>query len=79
LSPSPLSNLDLLVETKVLLDLQNGHSDVGHKVNLSAAVLLAGAMLPRYLKTKKIWPAGVMGAAGLMSLLYEGKKTWEWM
>ncbi|KAL4518182.1 hypothetical protein Ndes2526A_g01369 [Nannochloris sp. 'desiccata'] len=59
--------------------INNGQSEVGHKVNVSAAVLLAGAMVPRYLKTKKIWPAGVMGAAGLMSLLYEGKKSLEWM
>jgi uncharacterized membrane protein (UPF0136 family) len=61
--------------------MQNGQSDVGHKVNLSAAVLLAGAMIesmiPRFLKTGKVWPAGIMGAAGLLSLLYEGKKTWE--
>ena len=52
---------------------------MGHKVNLSAAVLLAGAMVPRYLKTKKVWPAGVMGLAGIISVFYEGKKALEWM
>lgn len=52
---------------------------MGHKVNLSAAVLLAGAMIPRYLKTGKLWPAGIMGAAGVLSVIYEGKKTLEWM
>lgn len=76
---SPSSDFDLLVETNFSSEMQNGQSEVGHKVNVSAAVLLAGAMVPRYLKTKKIWPAGVMGAAGLMSLLYEGKKSLEWM
>ena len=59
--------------------MQNGQSDVGHKVNLSAAVLLAGAMVPRYLKTKKVWPAGVMGLAGIISVFYEGKKALEWI
>ncbi len=58
---------------------QNGRSDQGHKVSLVAAVLLAGAMVPRYLKTHKVWPAGVMAVTGVVSALYEGKKTFEWM
>lgn len=59
--------------------LQNGRSDEGHKVNLAAAVILAGAMVPRYLKTRKVWPAGVMAVTGVVSALYEGKKMLEWM
>ena len=68
-----------LLNKPILLVLQTGHSDTGHKVNFGAALLLAGAMTPRYLKTKKVWPAGVMSVVGVVSLVYEGKKALEWM
>lgn len=50
----------------------------GHKVNLCAALLLTGSMVPRYFKTKKVWPAGIMSITGIMSALYEGRKVVEW-
>lgn len=51
---------------------------MGHRVSLGAAVLLAGAMVPRYLKTRKVWPAGVMAVAGVASAVYETRKVMEW-
>ena len=41
-------------------------------------MLLVGAMLPRAIRTRKVWPAGVMAVAGLASTAYHGQKSWEW-
>lgn len=59
--------------------VNKGASDLGHKINTGAAVLLLGAMGSRYFKTKKLWPAGVMSIAGLASAIYEGRQALLWM
>lgn len=59
--------------------LQNGRSDRGHQVSLLASVALLGAMGPRYIRTRKVFPAGIMSLAGAGSAIYEARKAWEWM
>ena len=59
--------------------INRGSADLGHRINTAAALLLAGAMGPRYLTTRKLWPAGIMAVAGLASAVYEGRQAWLWM
>ncbi|PRW45197.1 UPF0136 domain isoform B [Chlorella sorokiniana] len=59
--------------------INSGRPDVGHPLALVASIALVGAMAPRYLKTKKAWPAGVMAVAGALNVLYQGRKTQEWL
>jgi len=66
-------------KTLSLISPQNGRSNIGHQVNLGAAVLLTGAMVPRYLKTHKVWPAGLLSLTGFASGLYEGRKVLQWL
>ncbi|KAL6777845.1 hypothetical protein ACKKBG_A15895 [Auxenochlorella protothecoides x Auxenochlorella symbiontica] len=59
--------------------IQIGRSDRGHQVSLAASLVLLGAMGPRYLRTRKAMPAGVMSVAAIASAVYQGRKTWEWL
>lgn len=59
--------------------VQIGRSDRGHQVSLAASLVLLGAMGPRYLRTRKAMPAGVMSVAAIASAVYQGRKTWEWL
>jgi len=36
-------------------------------------------MAPRYVKTRKVWPAGVMALSGAAAALYEAQQTLNWM
>lgn len=59
--------------------INSGHPDVGHPLALAGSATLAGAMGSRAAKTKKLWPAGVLASLGVLSSLYQGKKTYEWL
>ncbi|KAJ9505162.1 hypothetical protein QJQ45_030293, partial [Haematococcus lacustris] len=50
----------------------------GHVVGGVTSLVLAGMMGSRYARTKKMMPAGIMAAAGMLGLLYHGKKTMDW-
>lgn len=41
----------------------------GHIIGLVISVALLGKFLPAYLKTKKLYPAGIMAAAALLGLV----------
>lgn len=58
--------------------LRSGRSDLGHPCNLAASLALVGAMTPRAMKTRKLWPAGVLAVVGWASTGYEAVKTLEW-
>ncbi|KAL4448198.1 hypothetical protein ABPG75_005417 [Micractinium tetrahymenae] len=59
--------------------INSGRPDVGHPLSLAASLALLGAMAPRFAKTRKVWPAGVMSLAGALSAVYQGMKTREWL
>lgn len=59
--------------------INSGRPDVGHPLSLAASLALLGAMAPRFAKTRKVWPAGVMSLAGAASAVYQGLKTREWL
>lgn len=40
--------------------------------------VLAGAMISRTVRTKKIMPAGIVSVLAVSALLYNGKKSYEW-
>ena len=62
-----------------LLPVQSGRSNLGHPTNLAASLALVAAMTPRAIRTRKLWPAGVMALLGWASSGYEAKKTLEWL
>lgn len=51
----------------------------GHAVGLATSVVLTSAMGARFLKSKKLMPAGIMAAAGLLAGVYHGMKIPEWL
>ncbi|EFN56253.1 hypothetical protein CHLNCDRAFT_145084 [Chlorella variabilis] len=46
---------------------------------LFASLALVSAMAPRYARTHKVWPAGLMALTGALSAIYQGLKTREWL
>ncbi|KAG1669691.1 hypothetical protein FOA52_002075 [Chlamydomonas sp. UWO 241] len=54
-------------------------ASVGHQAGAVTSLVLAGMGGVRLVKTKKVMPAGVMTAAGLLALAYHTKKAQEWM
>jgi uncharacterized membrane protein (UPF0136 family) len=42
---------------------------VGLVLGIVAAILSAGGMAPRYAKSKKVWPAGIVLAASVLTLV----------
>ena len=59
--------------------ISRGDATRGHQLATAASAVLVGVMGARYLRTKKVVPAGVLTGAGVASLGYNGMKTWEWM
>lgn len=46
-----------------------GSSEVGLIVGAVTSLLLAGRFVPAFMKTRKVMPAGMMGACALMGLI----------
>jgi len=42
------------------------------------STVLTLGMVPRFLKTKKFMPSGLVSLLGVVSLVYNGKKWYEW-
>lgn len=59
--------------------INRGRPDVGHPLSLAASLALVSAMAPRYARTHKVWPAGLMALTGALSAIYQGLKTREWL
>ncbi|PSC67790.1 transmembrane s 14c isoform B [Micractinium conductrix] len=57
--------------------ISSGRPDIGHPLSLVASLALVGAMAPRFAKTKKLWPAGVMSVTGALSAACQGVETRE--
>uniref|UniRef100_A0A7S0YNV4 Transmembrane protein 14 n=1 Tax=Polytomella parva TaxID=51329 RepID=A0A7S0YNV4_9CHLO len=58
--------------------IQNVDAVLGHQVGCVTSVALAASMGARFLKTKKVFPAGVVAGAGVLGLAYHIKKYQEW-
>ena len=59
------------------LVIQKGEDFKGHALALATSILVVGGTLPRAIKTQKVVPAAV-AALGLISGIYQSKKTLEW-
>lgn len=59
--------------------INHGEDLRGHMCACTTGAVLAGGMGSRVLKTGKFMPAGLVASLGLVSMIYEGKKTKEWM
>lgn len=68
----------IAVYFRYLCSPNGGKPDTGHQLATATSTLLVGGTLPRALKTKKFMPAGLIAAIGTISLVYNGKKAYEW-
>lgn len=62
-----------------LSSAQSGKHVEGHTVSLAASFVMLGAMAPRFIRSKKIWPAGVCTVLGGANVPYQYFKTRQWM
>lgn len=53
---------------------QSNQADTGHAVGLAGSLLLTGVMGARFAKTKKLMPAGLLAATGLLGSVYNYQK-----
>lgn len=60
------------------IHVQNGRNHRGHQVSLLASAALLGAMGPRFIKTRKVFPPGVLSLAAAGTAYYEYKQAQEW-
>eukprot|EP00510_Aplanochytrium_minuta_P009782 CAMPEP_0184063352 /NCGR_PEP_ID=MMETSP0957-20130417/835_1 /TAXON_ID=627963 /ORGANISM="Aplanochytrium sp, Strain PBS07" /LENGTH=109 /DNA_ID=CAMNT_0026360309 /DNA_START=111 /DNA_END=437 /DNA_ORIENTATION=- len=58
--------------------ISKGDGKEGHSLALALSGTLTGVMGGRFLKTKKVMPAGVLLGAGGLSATYHGIKAAEW-
>lgn len=61
------------------LSAQSGKHVEGHTVSLAASFVMLGAMAPRFIKSKKLWPAGLCTILGGANVPYQYIKTRQWM
>lgn len=72
--PSLLSGLALsIVFTYSGLQIQNGDYEKGHTTGLIGSSILGAGMTVRFIRTRKIFPAGVFGVLGLLSTAYHAQ------
>merc|ERR1719192_404735 len=57
---------------------QNIDPRMGHDIALASGVVLLGAMGPKFVKTRKVMPAGLASGVGLLTSAYNAKKCMEW-
>eukprot|EP00878_Enallax_costatus_P006957 GHUV01007291.1.p1 GENE.GHUV01007291.1~~GHUV01007291.1.p1 ORF type:complete len:111 (+),score=34.35 GHUV01007291.1:177-509(+) len=55
-----------------------GDPATGHLCGLVSSLVLTGAMGARFAGTRKVMPAGVMAAAGVLGAVYNFQKHQEW-
>ena len=58
--------------------INNGREVAGFRTGLHTSALLAGVMGARFIKSRKVMPAGALAALSLISSGYHGKKYVEW-
>lgn len=58
--------------------IQTHDAFVGHSLGATASAVMMGMMGMRYLKTKKVMPAGVLAGSGLLGLAYHAHKARQW-
>ena len=58
--------------------INSGREVAGFRTGLHTSALLAGVMGARFIKHRKVMPAGALAALSLLSSGYHGKKYVEW-
>ena len=66
----------LLIGSGVLISGDNQFE--GHTLATVTSGLMSAGMGQRYLKTGKIMPAGIVAAAGAVSMAFHAKKALDW-
>lgn len=66
----------LLIGSGILIS--GDHQFEGHSLAAGTSGLMSAGMGQRYLKTGKMMPAGVVAAAGAISMAFHAKKAFEW-
>ncbi len=58
--------------------INRGDCTEGHALAAVTSALVLGVMGPRFARSKKVMPAGVLTAAASLSLVYEASKAHQW-
>lgn len=66
----------LLIGSGVLISGE--HQFGGHSLATATSALMSLGMGHRYVKTGKVMPAGLVAAAGAVSMAFHAKKALEW-
>lgn len=58
--------------------IANGNDFLGHTVSATSSTGLIAVGVSRYLTTKKAMPAAPLALLGIVSTLYNAKKSYDW-